>query len=105
MAGHFFITHTNHPKTPNAPIFTLYTIVTHVLASASEAKLTALFYGCKQAIPLQNTLEEMRHQQPCTLITTDNITAKELTLSMMQPKASKSMDMQWYWLKCQSAQN
>ena len=50
--GHFSLPHHNNPSTPNVPILTLSTIIWHILASASEAELTALFYGCKQAIPL-----------------------------------------------------
>ena len=99
-AGHFFFTYHN-----NAPIVTLSTLIKHVLASASKAKLTALFYSCKQANPLRITLAEMGHQQLCTIVTTDNITAKGLTFSTMQPEASESMDMQWLWFKCWSAQN
>ena len=59
--GHFFLTHHNNPNTPHASILTLSTIIQHVLASASQTKLTTLFYGCKQDIPLQITLEKMGH--------------------------------------------
>ena len=85
--GHFFFTHHKNPNTTNAPIITLSTIIWHTIASASDAKLIALFYSCKQAIPLQITSEEMGCQQLHTILTTDNITAKGLTLTTMQPKA------------------
>ena len=67
--------------------------------------MTALFYGCKQTILLGIALEEMGLHQPYTIVTTDNITKKGLKLETMQPKASKSMDMQWHWLNCRAAPN
>ena len=36
----------------NGGIITLSAIIKHAMASASEAELAALFYGCKQAVPL-----------------------------------------------------
>ena len=39
-----------------------------------------------------------------TMVTTDNITAQGLTMGTMTPKASKSMDQRFHWLKCRDAQ-
>ncbi len=48
---------------------------------ASGAKLAALYYGYKLAAPLQTTLEELGHIPPTpTPITTNNITAQDLTM-------------------------
>jgi hypothetical protein len=75
------------------------------MSSASEAKLAALFYGCKQAVPIRTTLQEMGHPQlNPTPVTTDNATAHGLTLGTMTPKASKPNDMRFHWLKCRKAQ-
>jgi hypothetical protein len=47
----------------------------------------------------------MGHPQPApTPVTTDNITTQELTLGTMMPKASKSNDQRFNWLKCRNAQ-
>ena len=47
----------------------------------------------------------MGHPQPGpTTVTTDNSTAVGLTKNTMVPKASKSMDMRFQWLKCRHAQ-
>ncbi len=75
------------------------------MSLASKAKLAALYYSCKLAAPLWTTLEELSHFQPTpTLITTNNITAQGLTMGTMTPKASKSMDQHFHWLKCWNAQ-
>jgi hypothetical protein len=38
------------------------------------------------------------------MITTNNITAQGLTVGTMTPKASKSMDRHFHWLKFHNAQ-
>ena len=67
----------------NGTVLVLSTIIKHVMASASEAELAALFYNCREAIPLRITLEEMGHKQPPTKVTTDNSTAHGLTRGTM----------------------
>jgi hypothetical protein len=75
------------------------------MSSASEAELAALYYGCKLAVPICTTLKEMGHPQTkCTMVTTNNITAQGLTMGIMTPKASKSMDQCFHWLKCHNTQ-
>jgi hypothetical protein len=64
----------------------------HAMSSTPEAELAALYYGCKIAVSIQTTLSKMGHTQPMTAVRTDNITAQGLTISTMNPKASKSMD-------------
>ena len=103
-AGHFFLVDKANPKVSNGPVLTLSTIIRHVMASASEAELAALFYNAREAIPLRITLEELGHPQPRTTITTDNATAVGLTTGKMVPKRSKMMDMRFHWLKCREAQ-
>jgi hypothetical protein len=62
-SAHFYITNEGKKKFNNGAILTLSSIIKHVMSSASKAELAALYYGCKLAIPLRTTLEEMGHQQ------------------------------------------
>ena len=104
-AGHFYLTNQNDEDFNNGAILTLSSIIKHVMSFASEAELAALYYGCKQAAPIRVTLKEMGHPQPApTPVTTDNITAQGLTMGTMTPKASKSNDQRFNWLKCCNAQ-
>ncbi len=104
-AAHFYLTNKGDKEFYNGAILTLSSIIKHVMSSASEAELAALYYGCKLAVPLQTTLEEMGHpQHDRTMVMTDNIMAQGLTLGTMTPKASKSMDQRFHWLKCCNAQ-
>ncbi|RPI66945.1 MAG: hypothetical protein EHM43_10390, partial [Ignavibacteriae bacterium] len=105
-AAHFYLTNKADEKFNNGAILTLSSIIKHVMSSASEAELAALYYGCKLAIPIRTTLAEMGHpQHDRTMVTTDNITAQGLTMGTMTPKASKSMDQRFHWLKCRHAQH
>jgi hypothetical protein len=104
-AGHLYLLNYNDKDFNNGAILTLSTIIKHVMSSASEAELSALYYGCKLATPLWTTLEELGHVQPTsTPITTNNITAQGLTMGTMTPKASNLTDQRFHWLKCWHAQ-
>jgi len=104
-AGHFYLTNRNDEDFNNWAILTLSSIIKHVMSSASEAELAALYYGCKHAAPICIPLEEMGHPQPAPApVTTDNITAQDLSMGAMMPKASKSNDQRFNWLKCRNAQ-
>ena len=104
-SAHFYLTNDGDEDFNNGAILNLASIIKHVMSSASEAELAALYYGCKLAVPLRTTLEEMGHPQTKrTMVTTDNITAQGLTMGTMTPKASKSMDQRFHWLKCRDAQ-
>ena len=100
-AGHFYLTNRNDEDFNNGAILTLSSIIKHVMSSASEAELAALYYGCKQDAPIRITLDKMGHPQPApTPITTNNITAQGLTMGTMMPKASKLNDQ---WFNCLNA--
>jgi hypothetical protein len=51
-AGHFYLTNQNNKNFNNGAILTLSVIIKHVMSSASKAKLSALYYGCKMAATL-----------------------------------------------------
>jgi hypothetical protein len=102
---HLYLTNHDDKKFNNSAILTLSSIIKHVMSLASESKLAALYYGCKLAVPICTTLEEMGHPQlKRTMVTTNNITAQGLTMGTMTPKASKLMDQHFHWLKCCNAQ-
>jgi hypothetical protein len=104
-AAYMFLTIKGNPDFHNGAVKVLLSIIKHVMASASETEIALLFYGCKESIPLCVMLEEMGHLQPGPIpVTTDNATAVRLNLDTMIPKASKSMDMRFQWLKCRRAQ-
>ena len=102
--GHFFLGYEHDETFNNGNVLTLSKIIKHVMSSASEAETAALFYNCKAAAPLRVSLAEMGHPQPPTPTTTDNSTAQGLITKSMVPKAAKSYDMRFNYLKCRQAQ-
>ena len=102
--GHFYLTKNNSNDINNGAILTLSKIIKHVIGSASESEVAALFYNCKAAIPLRIALQEMGHPQPSTPVITDNSTAEGLINRTMIPKRAKSYDLRFNWLKCREAQ-
>ena len=100
VGEHYFLTEQDSNAPNNVAILTLAAIIKHVVSSASEAELAALFYNCKNAMPSCQTLEEMGHHHPKTIVTTDNSTAHGHITNNMVLKVSKAMDMRLNWLKC-----
>ena len=62
-AGHFYLTKKSDQDYDNGAILTISNIIKHVMASASEAEVAALFYNCKAAIPLRISLEVETYAQ------------------------------------------
>ena len=48
-------------------------------------------------------MEEMKHHQPKTSVTTDNIAAQSLITKIMIPKRTESYDMRFNFLKCRES--
>ena len=103
--GHFYLKNKTDRDFSNGAILTLSKIIKHVMTSANEAEMAALFLNCKAAIPLRIALEEMGHPQPKTPAVTDNSAAEGLINKSMIPKRAKAHDMRFNWLKCREAQN
>jgi hypothetical protein len=104
-SAHFYLTNHNDKEFHNGAILPLSSIIKHIMSSASKAESATLYYGCKLAVPIRTSLKEMGHPQlKCTMITTNNITAQGLTMGSVTPKASKSIDQCFHWLKCCNAQ-
>ena len=77
-AGYFYLH--NHPTTKphpnvNGGILIECTTLRHVVSSAAEAEVGALFHNAWVALPIRQLLSAIGHPQPPTQITTDNSTA------------------------------
>ena len=97
--GHIFLS--NDVKYPpnNGSILTIAQVIKRVMSSATEAEMAALFIVAKECVYIRLVLEEMGHKQPATPIQTDNNTAEGVINKKVQPKRTKAMDMNLYWLR------
>ena len=106
VGGHFYLSTGSDPDTKpptkpppsNGPLHTVCSILRNVMTSAAEAELGELFYNAKEACVMKIILEELGHPQPATPIKTDTSTAAGIVNKTIQPKKSKSMDMQLHWV-------
>ncbi len=74
-------------------------ITKHVMSSATEAELAALYIMAQEAVFIRIVLEEMGHTQPPTPLQTDNTMVEGVVNGKVQPKQTKAMDMRFHWLR------
>ena len=79
-------------------------VMQQVLLSAREAEVGATFYGCKDAVPLRNTLADLGHVQVDTLIIIDNECCEGILNNTVKQRQSKDVGMRFYWVKCRITQ-
>eukprot|EP00804_Cyclotella_cryptica_P022896 CCRYP_005103-RB/>CCRYP_005103-RB protein AED:0.46 eAED:0.42 QI:0/-1/0/1/-1/0/1/0/215 len=100
-AGIFFlgsIPKNNQPIKLNGAIAVLCTILKFVVASATEAKLRALFLNAKEAKIMPLTLQELGHPQPPTPVHCDNSTTVGIVNNTVKRQKSRRMEMRYFWL-------
>eukprot|EP00956_Cyclotella_meneghiniana_P027920 scaffold63927_cov37-Cyclotella_meneghiniana.AAC.1 len=97
--GHFFLSHDTDNPPNNGAILNIAHIIKHVMSSATEAELAALYIMAREAVYIRIILEEMGHKQPPTPIQTDNAMAEGVINSKITPKRTKAMDMRFHWLR------
>jgi hypothetical protein len=103
-AGGFFYMGSNNKtdkKITNGAILIISKVLKHVMSSAAEAEIGAVFINAKEGAVLRTKLEEVGHKQPPTPMETDNTTATGYSNGTIKQKRTKAMDMdmRFYWIK------
>eukprot|EP00804_Cyclotella_cryptica_P016762 CCRYP_002056-RA/>CCRYP_002056-RA protein AED:0.33 eAED:0.33 QI:0/0/0/1/0/0/3/0/485 len=93
-AAYIYLTRKDNPDFHNGAITVLSAIIKHVMASALEMELVAFGHTALSS-PQGNGPPAIRPHP----VTTDNFTAVGLTQKTTTPKALKSMDMRFHWLR------
>jgi hypothetical protein len=70
-------------------------IIKHVMSSATEATLVALYIVAREAVYIRLILEELGHKPPPTPPQTDSSMTEAATNGKVQPKTTKAMDMRF----------
>jgi hypothetical protein len=86
-------------KLTNRAILIISTVLKHVMSSAEEAEIGAVFINAQKGAVLRTTLEELGHPQPPTPLETDNTTATGYSNGKIKQKCTKAMDMHFYSIK------
>ena len=64
--GHFFLSNNSNIPPNNGAVLNIAHIIKHVMSSATEAELAALYIMVREAVYIRIILEEMGHKQPPT---------------------------------------
>jgi hypothetical protein len=86
-------------KLTNRAILIISKVLKHVMSSAAEAEIVAVFINAKEGAVIRTTLEEFGYPQPPTPMETDNTTATGYSNGTIKQKRTKAMDMRFYWIK------
>jgi hypothetical protein len=86
-------------KLTNGAILVTSTILKHVMSSAVEAEIGAVFLNAIEGTVLRTTPEKVGHHQPPTPLQTDNTIATGYSNGTIKQKCTRAMDMRFYWIK------
>jgi hypothetical protein len=89
----------NDKKLTNGSILIVSKVLKHVMSSAAEAEVGAVFINAKEGAFIRTTLEELGHKQPPIPMETDNTTATGYSNGTIKQKRTKAMDMRFYSIK------
>ena len=83
--GHFFLSSDSTVPGNNGAVLNIAHIIKHVMTSATEAELAALYTMARGAVYTCIILKEMGHKQPPTPLQTDNAMADAVVNDKVQP--------------------
>jgi hypothetical protein len=86
-------------KLTSGAILIISNVLKHIMSSAAEAEIVAVFINAKEGAVLRITLEEQGHPQPPTPMDTYNTTATGYSNGTIKQKRTKAIDMRFYWIK------
>ena len=84
--GHFFFSNKATIPANNGAVLNIAHIIKHVMTSATEAELAALYIMAREAVYIRIVLTEMGHKQSSTPLQTDNTTVEAVCNGKIQPK-------------------
>ena len=102
--GHFLLSTDSSVPHNNGAVLNIAHIIKHVMSSATEADLAALYIVAREAVYIRIILNKMGHKQSPTPLQTDNSMADGVVNRKVQPKRTKAMDMRLHWLRDRECQ-
>ena len=70
--SHSFLSSDSAVSHNNGAVLNIAHIIKHIMSSATEAELAALYIVAREAVYIRIVLEELGHKQPPTPLQTDN---------------------------------
>ena len=104
VGGHFFLSNEAAIPQNKGAIINIAHIIKHVMTSATEAKLAALYIMARESVYIRIILEDMGNKHPPTPLQTDNTMEDSLCNRKMQPKRTKATEMRFNWIRDRECQ-
>jgi hypothetical protein len=104
VGGYHYLIRRDDPSLSNGAIEAISTILTSVVASASEAEYAAMFINAQTGCGIRNILSDLGYPQPATTITSDNTAACGMANKTTKMRRSKAIDMRYHWIRDRVAQ-
>ena len=86
------------PPVGNGAILMVAQILKHVMSSAAEAELSAIYINAHKDVYIRQILTELGNLQHWTPMKTEKSTAVGIINNKILPKVTKAMDMCFHWL-------
>ena len=99
VAGGIAYLGNDDPTEINGAIVAFSSVITNVMASIGEAEYAAAFMTGQLGAGIRKTLHNLGYPQPPTYILVDNKVACGIASNTIAPKRTKSIDMQFHWLR------
>jgi hypothetical protein len=93
--SHFFLSSNADISPNNGTILNIAHTIKHVMESATEAKLAALYITACKAVYIRIILHDLGHKQPATPFQTNNAMADAVVNGEIQPTRTKAMRFHW----------
>ena len=97
--GVFYLLNSDSSRTTNGPCHSISCLIPVVVASVAEAEYAALFIAGREGAMLRQILQSLGYPQSATAIYCDNACAVGIATDTVTPKRTKSIDMQFHWIR------
>ena len=97
--GVFYLLNKDNSLTHNGPCHAISSLIPVVVASVAEAEYAALFINGREGAMLRTILNNLGYPQTTTPLYCDNACAVGIATDTITPKRTKSIDMNFHWIK------
>ena len=105
VAGGISYLGNDDPTEINGAIHVMSTVIPTIMSSVGETEYVACFLTGQHGAGFRQVLEDLGYPQPPTYILTDNECAEGIANDTIKPKRTKSIEMQYHWIRDRVARN
>ena len=99
VAGGISYLSNDDPTEINGAIHVMSTVIPTIMSSVGETEYVACFLTGQHGAGFRQVLADLGYPQPPTYILTDNRCAEGIANDTIKPKRTKSIEMQYHWIR------